>query len=98
MTPFGKLRRWLKLGAMSPPGGIDCADVVAQLYEYIDEELDAEMLSRIREHLRLCKRCFPRYDFEKAFLRFLAQQGRLSAPPELRRRIFRDILKQESQN
>lgn len=98
MTPFRRLRDWLKMGGMSPPGGVDCADVVAQLYEYIDEELDAEMLSRIREHLRLCKRCFPRYDFEKAFLRFLAQQGRLKAPAELRRRIFQDILEQESQN
>lgn len=98
MTAFWKLGKWLKMGGMSPPGGIDCADVVAQLYEYIDEELDDEMVSRIREHLRLCKRCFPRYDFEKAFLRFLAEQGRLSAPAELRRRIFQDILEQESRS
>lgn len=98
MMVFRKLVQWLRMGGMPPPGGIDCADVVAQLYEYIDEELDEKRAEQIREHLRLCKRCFPRYDFEKAFLRFLSVQGRLSAPPELRRRIFHDILEQESQN
>ncbi len=84
------------MGGMSPPGGIDCADVVDQLYEYIDEELDDEAVERIRAHLRLCKRCFPRYDFEKAFLRFLSEQARVSTPPELRRKIFQEILEEES--
>jgi mycothiol system anti-sigma-R factor len=68
-----------------------------QLYEYIDEELDDEgTVEKIREHLELCKRCYPRYDFEKAFLRFLAEQGQISAPPELRRKIFQEILEEES--
>ncbi len=97
MMIFRKLGKWL-MGGMSPPGGIDCARVVERLYDYIDQELDEKLAEQIREHLRLCKRCFPRYDFEKAFLRFLSMQGRLSAPPELRRRIFQDILEQESQN
>ncbi len=98
MMVFRKLGTWFKMRGMSPPGGIDCSDVVAQLYEYIDEELDDRRAEQIREHLRLCKRCFPRYDFEKAFLRFLSVQGRSSVPPELRRRIFQDILEQESQS
>jgi anti-sigma factor (TIGR02949 family) len=95
MSAFWKLGR--RSGRYTPPGGISCGDVVAQLYEYIDEELeDAETVQKIREHLELCKRCYPHYDFERAFLRFLAEQGRACAPPELKRNIFERILEEES--
>ncbi|KPK81096.1 MAG: hypothetical protein AMS25_07740 [Gemmatimonas sp. SM23_52] len=98
MTAFWKLgKRKCEAGA-APPGDIDCAGVVAQLYEYIDEELDEETVGKIRAHLELCKRCYPHYDFEKAFLRFLAEHGRVSTPPELRRRVFQRILEEESQD
>jgi anti-sigma factor (TIGR02949 family) len=81
--------------AMPPPGGIDCGGVMDQLYEYIDEELDEETIEKIRKHLAVCKRCYPRYNFEQAFLRFLGEQGRTAAPPELRRKIFASILREE---
>jgi anti-sigma factor (TIGR02949 family) len=85
------------MGKMMPgQGSIDCNGVLAQLYEYIDEELDEETVEKIREHLEVCKRCYPRLDFEQAFLRFVADQGRVSAPPELRRKIFEAILEEES--
>ncbi|NIR46017.1 MAG: mycothiol system anti-sigma-R factor [Gemmatimonadetes bacterium] len=89
---------WQSLvGKMMPsPGGIDCAEVMAQLYEYIDGELDDEKIERIRGHLEKCQRCYPRYNFEAAFLRFLKQQGRTKAPPELQRKIFKAILEEES--
>jgi anti-sigma factor (TIGR02949 family) len=79
-----------------PPGGIDCGEVMEQLYEYLDGELDAERVERIRAHLEVCKRCYPRYAFEKAFLRFLAENGRAETPPRLRRAVFQAILEQES--
>jgi len=98
MTAFWKLGKRKGRGT-PPPGGIDCSDVVAQLYEFIDGELeDAEAVAKIRAHLDLCKRCYPHYDFEKAFLRFLAEQGRACAPPELKRRIFERILEEESRD
>jgi anti-sigma factor (TIGR02949 family) len=67
-----------------------------QLYEYLDGELDAETVERIREHLQLCKRCYPHYAFEKAFLRFLAEHARVETPPRLRRKVFQAILEEES--
>jgi anti-sigma factor (TIGR02949 family) len=88
----------MMMKAMPPPGGIDCGGVMAQLYEYIDGELDEQTVERIRKHLAKCKRCYPRYDFEQAFLRFLEDQGHVEAPPELRRRVFASILEEESQN
>lgn len=84
---------------MPPPGDIDCAGVMAQLYEYIDEELDdVETVEKIREHLKKCQRCYPRYNFEKAFLRFVHDQGRIGAPAELRRKIFQSILEEENRH
>lgn len=89
------LKGWFGKGG-SPPGGIDCEQVMAQLYEYIDDELhDPETIVRIREHLRLCKKCYPRYHFERAFLEFLAEQARNPAPPELRHKVFQRILEEE---
>lgn len=86
---FGKRDRKARA---RPPGGIDCSGVMKRLYEYIDGELDEETVEKIRQHLELCKKCYPHYQFEKAFLRFLGDQGRASAPPELRRRVFQAIL------
>jgi anti-sigma factor (TIGR02949 family) len=95
MTAFWN---WGKRKGKDEMPEIDCGGVMAQLYEYIDEEIeDAETVSKIRDHLDLCKRCHPRFDFERAFLRFLGQQGRVGAPPELKRRIFDCILKEEGQ-
>ncbi len=82
---------------MPQPGGIDCGGVMAQLYEYLDGELDDPALQeKIRVHLEKCRRCYPRYNFEKAFLRFVSDQGHTSAPPELRRKIFQALLEEES--
>jgi mycothiol system anti-sigma-R factor len=81
---------------MPQPGGIDCGGVMAQLYEYLDGELDdPATMEKIRVHLEKCRRCYPRYNFEKAFLHFVSDQGHASAPPELRRKIFQTLLEEE---
>jgi anti-sigma factor (TIGR02949 family) len=97
MTAFWKWGKRMGDGS-PPPGGIDCGNVMDKLYEYLDQELDDEMIVKIREHLTVCKRCFPRYNFERAFLRFLAEQGRVKAPPELRRKVFAAILEEERED
>lgn len=84
---------------MPDPGGIDCGGVMAKLYEYLDGELDDPgLVEKIRAHLDKCRRCYPRYNFEKAFLRFVSERGHASAPPELRRKIFRSLLEKESRD
>jgi len=88
------------MGKKKPePEGIDCEEVMAQLYEYIDGELECEgTTERVRKHLDLCKRCYPHYDFERAFLRFVSEQGRTNTPPELRRKVFQAMLEEEDQH
>jgi len=88
---------WQSLGGKkTPPDGLDCEQVLAQLYEYIDGELDEEVIEEIRGHLKKCKCCYPRYDFEAAFLRFLGEHGKTEVPSGLKRKVFSAILEEES--
>ena len=74
---------------------LDCTAAMRQLWDYLDEELDAERMAAIREHLHGCQRCWPHYDFERAFLTALNTSGAARvAPDELRRRVL-GALKEE---
>lgn len=75
----------------------DCEHVLSRLWEFLDEELSPEDEVQVKEHLEICNRCFPRYDFQRAYFEYTRRiRERDQAPPELRRRIFRTILKQEA--
>lgn len=67
---------------------LDCGMVLRQLWDYLDGELDAERERAVHEHLELCARCYPHYDFEKAFLQAIAaSRDTVSAPAALRARV-----------
>ena len=36
---------------------INCEEVLAELANYIDEEITAELRTQIQEHLRMCRNC-----------------------------------------
>lgn len=72
-----------------------CRDALDQLWEYIDRELDDATADQVRVHLERCSHCFPQYDFQRAFRAFMATSCRECAPPELRRRIFLQLLGEE---
>jgi mycothiol system anti-sigma-R factor len=42
----------------------ECAEAVAQLYPYLDGELDSEMIATVEAHLRHCTPCLEAFDFE----------------------------------
>lgn len=75
--------------------GINCDHAMEQLWALIDRELDAADATRLREHLDTCQRCYPEYDFHRAYREFIASHCRHEAPPELRRRIFMSLLAEE---
>lgn len=96
MMPFRWwFRRLERRAGKRATGDLDCRGVMRRLYEYIDEELDAETVEKIREHLELCKKCYPHYEFEKAFLRLVGYRRRASAPPDLRQRVLHAIVETE---
>ena len=67
---------------------LDCEAVMQQLWDYLDEELSPERMTAIRDHLAVCARCYPQYEFERAFLTALDQaQQQHSDPGRLRARV-----------
>ena len=58
-----------------PPGGIECEEALARVYEYLDGELEPETRERIHEHLEVCQRCYPYFDFERIFLDYVREKG-----------------------
>ena len=80
---------------MSEQPGQACAEVIERLWEYIDGELDEARRAEVSEHLELCQRCWPHYDVHRAFQSFLRRHGECRIPPELRRKVFEQLLAEE---
>ena len=75
------------------PQSLDCDEALERVYEYLDGELTPDVERAIQLHLAACARCEPRFEHERVFLAFISELARLeSAPPELRRRILRELV------
>lgn len=83
---------------MNEASAMPCEHVVDRLWEYIDGELSERDAGRVRAHLDECARCFPHYDFQRAYREFVARTADSPTPPALRRRVFEAILLEESQS
>lgn len=82
---------------MKSMGMISCEDALAHLWEFLDGELPPEDEAAVKKHLDVCNRCYPHYDFQRAYFEYVRRvRGREHAPPSLRRELFRKILEQES--
>lgn len=78
-------------------GVIGCEEALAHLWEFIDGELDADRESAVLGHLEICGRCYPQYDFQRAYFEFARRvRDRHVAPVTLRRRLFQSILLEET--
>ena len=73
-----------------PDPTLDCEAAMRLLWDYLDGELTAARAARVREHLGVCARCYPHYEFEKLFLDALAETRHLAAgpPKHLRPRVM----------
>ena len=81
------------------PDRMECDEAVEHLYTYLDQELTPELETAVRTHLTQCAGCFGHFEFEKAFLRFLEAKSRAhGAPAPLRRRVFEQILLDQSRH
>ncbi|MDQ3388120.1 MAG: zf-HC2 domain-containing protein [Gemmatimonadota bacterium] len=74
---------------------VPCDHVIAKLWEYLDGSLDALRSDEVHRHLDICARCFPEYDFRRAYLRFMRKCSTEEVAPALRRRLFEMVLDQE---
>lgn len=80
---------------MSTGEMIPCDHVIAKLWEYIDGGLSEDRKAEVEAHIDICARCFPEYDFRRAYRTFLQQVGPQSMPADMRRRVFDAILEEE---
>lgn len=67
-------------GADPPDGSpiledVTCEDCARNLYEFLDGELEPRLYERIRRHLEMCRRCYPVFSFERAFLDYVHDRG-----------------------
>ena len=70
------------------PGGIDCDDVLRDVYLYLDDETDETLRNRIRRHLDGCGPCLKQFGLEQDVRSLVARCcGGDQAPVHLRERI-----------
>ena len=73
-----------------------CQRTLEKLYEFLDGELTPDVDEQIRAHLAECRGCFPHFEYERVFLRFMEKRVAIEkAPPSLRRKILAALMNEE---
>ena len=71
---------------------IDCEEVMKKLWDYLDGELSPTKMQTIAAHIAMCARCYPQYQFERAFLEAIATAHRgVAAPAGMRERLITSL-------
>ncbi len=58
---------------------INCEEALHRLFDYLDHELDETRRAEMEQHLKICRGCYSRAEFEKRLKGRLAAVG--AAPP-----------------
>jgi anti-sigma factor (TIGR02949 family) len=75
--------------------GVDCAQALTNLGDYLKQELTPELMAEVQLHLQRCRECFQHAQFEESFLKMLEIRGsKETCPAKLRARIL-VLLRQE---
>ncbi len=76
---------------------IRCEEALERLWEFLDGELDGANETEVKLHLEVCSRCYPRYDFHRAYFELMRSiRDRDAVPRKLRRRLFERILEEDA--
>lgn len=74
------------------PHETDCAEVLAEVWLFLDGECDRERRRLLAQHLDECGPCLAQYGIDEAVKRLLATRcGGEHAPEELKQRLRRQI-------
>lgn len=76
---------------------ISCNEAVRRLWEYLDNNLDADDRDHVEGHLALCRRCCGEAEFTAALQDLLRNSAGPELPVEVERHLtdFLDTLEQE---
>ncbi len=71
---------------------IKCEEALESLFEYLDGEIDEPRRAAIEKHLEICRACYPRAQFERAFLSALERvDAGERTPAGLRERVLASL-------
>ena len=77
---------------MSPLDRYTCEEVFRRMDEFLDRELAAHEVGRVRAHLETCAACAGEYAFEEQVLTSVrAKLRRVGVPADLRERVERSL-------
>ncbi len=71
--------------------GVNCAEILERLYEFVDSELDEDYWRKLQAHLDECSPCLRRVDLERLVKSLVARACCEQAPVELRQRVLFSI-------
>ena len=78
---------------MTPDNGLECAEVVRALWEYLDGRAGDGLVAGIEAHLAWCDGCRAHFAFEKRLVRTLAGLRREHSDPERLRAAVLEVLR-----
>ena len=70
---------------------VDCEQVLAELYTFLDGELTIERRSRIQVHLDDCNPCLEVFDFEAELRQVIRTRCTEEVPDSLRQRVQQQL-------
>jgi anti-sigma factor RsiW len=65
----------------------NCEDVLAELSNYVDEEVSASLRKQIEEHMVHCKSCSAIYDSTRKTLRIVTESGSFELSEDVSSRV-----------
>ena len=69
------------------PHDKDCAEVLENLFLFLDHEMEDANYAEIKQHLDECAPCLDKYHLEEVVKALVAWSCREPAPPALRERV-----------
>ena len=68
-----------------------CEDVLAELSDYLDDQLAGDIRKQIEAHMEHCRTCRAVYDSTRKTLRIVTDSGSFDLSPEVSHRISNNI-------
>ena len=76
---------------MSTDHVIGCREAVRRLWEFLDQDLDADDHRAVERHLAFCVRCCGELEFARQLRRRLRASGTAELPADVARRLGRFV-------
>lgn len=71
---------------------LSCADVIAELGNYLDDELAAEIRRELEIHISECRTCEVLYDSARKTLRIVTEARSFELPESVSSRIVKEVM------